>query len=235
MTFEKIRVGARMKLVGKVKTGNMLIFFSVCLRVAVYTLAFFTALRFSYLYSFVGGRFLLALCGVVILLGLLILQCTRTVKDRWFSSLSKSEAVLISDIVTGFRVCDAVKSVKIGILSFVFSFIRMVLFGALPSALSFLLWNTLCEGVSRAVLFFFLSGYVLAVLCSAFFMTVSLSCVSLARSLCSDNVSDFAEILKNLEKNCFRLFGYSLFLSIFNRCSRRFSKIVFAGLLAGSD
>ena len=131
MTFEKIRVGARMKLVGKVKTGNLLIFFSVCLRVAVYLLAFLTVVRFPDLYSTVGGRAVLALCAVAVFLCMLILQCTRTVKDRWFSSLNSQSPVLVSDIVAGFTFGDILKSVKCSILSFVFSSIRVVLFGAL--------------------------------------------------------------------------------------------------------
>lgn len=235
MTFEKIRVGARMKLVGKVKTGNLLIFFSVCLRVAVYLLAFLTAVRFPDLYSTVGGRAVLALCAVAVFLCMLILQCTRTVKDRWFSSLNTNSPALISEIVVSFTFSDILKSVKCSILSFVFSFIRVVLFGALPSALTLWLWIALRDGVSRAVLFIFLCGFVIAVMCSAFFMSVSLGCVSLARSLCSGDAGRFVKMLKILEKNFFRLFRYSLFLSTFNRCSRRFSKIVFAGMLAGAD
>ena len=68
LTFEKIRVGARMKLVGRVKTGNMLVAFSFCLRVAVYSLAGLTVIRFKYFYSSGGGRVMLLLCAVAVLL-----------------------------------------------------------------------------------------------------------------------------------------------------------------------
>lgn len=235
MTFEKIRVDSRLKLVGRIRTGNMLIFFSVCLRVAVYCLAVLTVLRLSYLYPSVSGRAVLGLCGFCVLLGMLILQCTRTVKDRWFSALNSPNPVFVSEIIADFGLRDAAESVKCGLMSFVFSFIRLLLFGALPSVLVLWLHISLRDGVSRAVLFFFLCGFAVILFCSVFFMSVSLSCVSLARSLCSYNAGSFVKILKSLEKNCFLLFKYSLFLSFFNRCSRRFSKIVFADLLVGSD
>ncbi len=235
MTFEKIRVGARMKLVGRVKTGNMIVAFSVGLRVAVYCLAVLAVIHFKYLYSSVGGRVVLSLCSVAVLLGLVLLQCTRTVKDSWFSALNSSDAVFIADLIADFSLRDVMNSVKYGVLSFVFSLMRLLLFSALPSALAVLLWSGLRDGVSRTVLFVFVSGFAAVTICSVFFASVSLGCVSLARSLCPGSVGEFMQILKNLEKNCFLLFKFSLFLSTFNRCSRRFSKIVFAGLLTGSD
>jgi len=235
LTFEKIRVGARMKLVGRVKTGNMLVAFSVCLRVAVYSLAGLTVIRFKYFYSSGGGRVMLLLCAVAVLLGLLLLQCARTVKDRWFSALNSSDAVMVSDLIAGFSLRDVIRSVKFGVLSFVFSLIRLVLFGALPSALAVLLWLGLRDGVSRTVLYVFVSGFAVVAVCSVFFTSVSLGCVSLARSLCRGSAGEFMRALRILENNSFLLFKFSLFLSIFNRCTRRFSEIVFAGMLIGAD
>ncbi len=235
LTFENIRVGARIKLVGKIKTGNMLVAFSTFLRVAVYFLAGLAVIRFKSFYSSVGGKIMLILCGIAFLLGLLLLQCARTVKDRWFSALNNSGVVFVSDLIAGFSLQDAIKSVKFGVLSFVFSLIRLVVFGALPSALAVLLLLSLREGVSRTVLYVFLFGFAVVAIFSAFFASVSLGCVSLARSLCPGSAGEFMRILKNLEKNSFLLFKFSLFLSTFNRCLRRFSKIVFAGLINGSD
>ncbi len=235
MTFEKIRVGARIKLVGKIKTGNMLVAFSACLRVAVYCLAGLVVIRFESFYSSVGGKIMLILCGIAFLLSFLLLQCARTVKDRWFSALNSSDAVFVSDLIAGFSMRDVIKSVKLCMLSFGFSIMRLVVFGALPSALAVLLLFGLREGVSRTVLYVFLFGFAVVAILSAFFASVSLGCVSLARSLCPGSAGEFMRILKNLEKSSFLLFKFSLFLSTFNRCSRRYSKIVFAGLINGSD
>ena len=235
MTFEKIRVGARMKLVSKVKTGNLLIFFSLCLRFAVCCLAALTAFRFSYLYSTAGGRVLISMCAFAVLLGMLIVQCTRTVKDRWFSALNGSEPVSVSDIVTAFTLHDVARSIKCGTLSFVLSLLRFIIFAAVPSVLSFFMWIAVRDGVSRTVFFVFASGFAVITASSVLFLSVSLRCVSLARSLCCGSTAEFIRVLRILENNSFLLFKFSLFLSIFNRCTRRFSEIVFAGLLAGEN
>ena len=235
MTFEKIRVGARMKLVGRVKTGNILVAFSVCLRVAVYCLAVLAVIHFKYFYSSVGGRVLILMSFTAVLLGVLLLQCTRTVKDRWFSALNSSKPVCVSDIVAVFSLRDIVRSVKCGILSFAYSLLRFVLFAAFPSLLSFLLWVAVRDGISRTVFFIFVSGFAVITVCSVLFLSVSLRSVSLARSLCRGSAGEFMRALRILENNSFLLFKFSLFLSIFNRCTRRFSEIVFAGMLLESD
>ncbi len=228
MTFEKIRVNSRVKLIGRVKTGNLLVAFSAFLRIAVYTLAALVLLRFNDYYKSVNGRAFLALCGVGLLFGVLLLWCARTVKDRWYAALSDGCYMNVIDIITRFTFCDVLNSVSCGLLSSFLSFVRIVAFMGFPSAVAAMILLVMQEGVSRAVFIVLVIGFAIIAVCSVFFLVVSLSCVSLARSLCFCSVYRFKYILKMLEKYCFSLFCFSLFLSTFNRCVRRFSKLEFA-------
>ena len=232
MSFEKIRVNARLKLIGRVKTGNLLVAFSVFLRIAVYTLAVLVLLHFDDYYKSVNGRAFLALCGAGLFFGVLLLWCARTVKDRWYAALSDGCYMNVIDIITRFKFYDVLNSVSCGLFSSISSLIRVIAFCGFPTAAAVLIISLVNSGISRAVFLVMMCGFIAVVGYSAFFLAVSLNCVSLARSFCFCSVHRFKYILRLLEKNCFNLLRFSLFLSIFNRCVRRFSKLEFARLIA---
>lgn len=235
MSFEKIRVGARVKLIGRVRTGNLLVLFSTFLRFNVYTLITLLLFRFDVLYKSTFGKFILSLSVFTLCLAALLLLCARTVKDRWYAAISEGYYMNVTDFIAGFTLRDVLNAVMCGVISSFLSLIRVFIFCSIPSVLAVLIIFLMRDGVSRAVLFILLFGFVTLTVCSVLFLTVSLGCVSLARSLCFCSTNKFMHILRSLEKNCFRLFSFSLFTGVFNRCCRRFSKIEFARFILLCD
>lgn len=235
LTFEKIRVGARVKLIGRTCTGNLLVLFSVCMWIIVYTLSVLVLINFDKLYMSIFGRVILGLSAVALISGVLLLRCVRTVKDRWYAAISEGCYVRVSDLVVRFTLRDVLNSVICSVISSFLSVIRVAVFFSFPFALALWIFSLVRNGASRAVLCVLLLGFVVLTVCSGFFLAVSLGCVSLARSLCFCTANKFMHILRSLEKNCFRLLSFSVFLSVFNRCSRRFSKIEFARLIVLND
>ena len=75
MSFEKIRVGARVKLIGRVRTGNLLVLFSAFLRFNVYALITLLLFRFDVLYKSTFGKFILSLSVFTLCLAALLLLC----------------------------------------------------------------------------------------------------------------------------------------------------------------
>lgn len=228
MNFEKIRVGARVKLIGRLRTGNMLVLFSAFLRLALYTLAALALFHFENLCKNTFGRVIIFLSAVVFCLAVLLLWCARTVKDRWYAAISEGYYVDVTDFIVRFTLRDVLNSFMCGLISSLLSLIRIIAFCGFPFAFISLIFFLMRDGLSRAVFFVLLFGFVVLTVCSAFFLVMSLGCVSLARSLCFCSTNKFIRLLSSLEKSCFRLFSFSLFLSAFNRCLRRFSKIEFA-------
>ncbi len=235
MSFEKIRVGARVKLIGRVRTGNLLVLFSAFLRFNVYTLITLLLFRFDVLYKSTFGKFILSLSVFTLCLAALLLLCARTVKDRWYAAISEGYYMNVTDFIAGFTLRDVLNAVMCGVISSFLSLIRIIAFCGFPFAFISLIFFLMRDGLSRAVFFVLLFGFVVLTVCSAFFLVMSLGCVSLARSLCFCSTNKFIRILSSLEKNCFRLFSFSLFLSAFNRCCRRFSKIEFARFILFCD
>ena len=235
MNFEKIRVNSRVKLIGRLRTGNMLVLFSVCLRIALYTLTALVLLRFGKLYTNEFGRVILGACAVALCSGILLLWCVRTVKDRWYAAISEGCYVSVTDLVVRFTLRDVLNSVKCSVIASFLSLIRVILFCSFPTAFAVFILNLMRDGVSCAVFGVLMFGFTVLLICSVFFLSVSLGCVSLARSFCFCSTNKFMTILKSLEKSCFRIMAFSLLLSVFNRCSRRFSKIEFARFVALCD
>jgi len=228
LSFEKIRVGARVKLIGRLRTGNMLVLFSAFLRLALYTLAALALFHFENLCKNTFGRVIIFLSAVVFCLAVLLLWCARTVKDRWYAAISEGCYVTVTALIVRFTLRDVLNSVICGLISSFLSLVRVVAFCGFPLALAVWMLFLMRDGVSRTVFFVLLFGFTVLAVCSVFFLAVSLGCVSLTRSLCFCSTNKFIRILRSLEKSCFSLFAFSLFLSAFNRCSRRFSKIEFA-------
>ncbi|MBQ8027377.1 MAG: hypothetical protein IJ261_04600 [Clostridia bacterium] len=226
MNNERIRVRARILLVGKSRAGNCLVLFSAVLRILVYTLAAITALRLRSFMLTTYGKTVLILCAVAVALGALLLQCVRTVKDRWYACACEDKQISVTELITAFSVRDVLLSLRSGFASLIFTLGRLLLFLFFPSVFTAFTAFMVRDGLSVTVFAVMLLGNILLWLCSLFFAAVSLNCVSLARSVCSGK-NGFVSGLKILDSSAFSLFRFGVMLSVFNRSYRRLSKIIF--------
>lgn len=226
MNNEKIRVGARLLLVGKSRVGNGLVLFSSFLHIAVYLLVFLIALRRDEFVKTVGGKTVLGASVFAILSAFVLLMCLRTVKDRWYASVCAGEQASVSDLIIDFNFRDVLVSLSNAILSFVVSSLRIVQFLSFPLAFAVFVFGVVKDGTSVNVFCILAVGNLIAFVCSLIFVVGSLNCVSLARTVSCGSLRKFTSSLKLLDFAMFRLFWFDSFLSVVNRCSRRLSKIM---------
>lgn len=228
MNCENIRVLARVMLLDKNLCGNLLITFSAVFRFAVMLLLCLFVFGFSGYMQSAAGRVVLIVTAFSLAAALVLLECTRTVKDRWFSMIKQGMDTQLLNLFCRFALKDIALSIRLAMLSYLVSIARVAVFFSVPALILALSAYLAAGGVSSIMLYILLAGNAVLLVCALLFCCVSLNCVSLARSLSFDNTADFTGKLRMLENNAFRLFRFGIMLSLVNRGSRRLAKIIFA-------
>lgn len=225
---ERMRVQARVLLLGRSRMGRLLLAFSVVLRIAVRILAALTVVKAAVLVSFTGGRVMIVLSVVAVAAAFLLCECARTVSDRWYLAVCNGKPVSVSSLILSFSFSDFVFSVKSGVFYRFYSSLRSMAFLAFPFVFAAFVLFVAARGASAAVLSILAAGSLALLLCGAGFAAVSLSCVRLARMLCCYDLKGFGAKLGKLEASASKLLGYSLTLGLFNSAYRRTAELIFA-------
>lgn len=228
MSDENIRVLARVKLIGKSASINAVTVLFALFRFAAFLLGFLYLKNFNEYRQNSAGRTVLIIGAIVIVLSLILLECMRTLKDRWYSFVKTGHDYTFSELTVSFGVRDLYFSLVSALLGFLMSVLRFVLFFFVPVISLFITQKFLASGVSNAMLAALITGNIVLFCCALAFWLVSLNCVSLARSLCVGDIKNYGSILYALDKNAFRLFRFGAMLSVINRGSRRLAKIMYA-------
>ena len=232
---ERMRVRARVLLVGRSRVGRALLGFSVMLRAALRLLAVLLAVKAAVLVVTAGGRFILFLGVFTVVSAFLLCECARTVRDRWYLAVSEDKPVSVARLILGFNFADFLFSVKIGVLARFYSFLRLSVFLLFPLGFAAFTLAVGMRGASYAVMGVLAAGSFILLVCGVAFAGVSLSCVRLARTLCCYDSRCFKLNLGRLEADALKLFGYSITLGFFNTAYRRTAKLLLAHNVIKSD
>ncbi len=228
MKSEKIRLLSRVMLLGKSRCGNLFALFSFLFRCAVAILALLLFRNFNTLICDNAGRVMVAVCVLAVLSSVVLLECLRTVKDRWYNLIKSGYYCPFSELVVAFSFRDVMSSLKSFLLSSCASVVRLILFFFVPFLIFFAGINMVNEGVSIPVLAVLIAGNVLLFFTALLFSYASLSCVSLARSISTGNTKAFFSNLSRLERNAFRIFFFGVTLIGSGTSVRRIAGIIFA-------
>ena len=231
MNGENIRVLARVLLIGKNKSANAVAAFSALLRLAVFYLVYLYLKNFSeFLHSFTG-KTVLVIGAATVTAALILLECIRNVKDRWYDCIKTGYSCSFSELTVSFGLADLLFALLGALVSLQASVLRFVVFFFVPMGGLFITVKLVAYGVSNAMLVVLVIGNVLLFCSALLFWLVSLNCVSLARSLCVSDIKRFYSVLHTLDKYAFRFFKFGIPLSVVNRGSRRLAKIMYADLV----
>ncbi len=225
---ERMRVRARMLLLGRSRIGRALLAFAVFLRVAVRILAALTVVRAAALAAYTGGRVVIVLSAFAVASAFLLCECARTVSDRWYIAVCEGKSVSVSRLILNFNFADFILSLKSGIVSRFYAFLRVMAFLAFPLAFTAFVFAVASRGASAAVLSILAAGSLILLVCGVGFAAVGLSCVRLARMLCCYDLKAFRSRLGLLESSAAKFLGYSLTLGLFNSAYRRTAELIFA-------
>lgn len=228
MNGEKIRVLARVLLIGKNASANAVAAFSAFFRLTVFYLVFLYIKNFSECLQSVRGKTVLLIGAVTLAAALVLLECIRTVKDRWYDYTKTGQGCSFSELTVSFGLSDLFVSLVGALMSLQASVLRFVVFFFVPLSGLFLTVKLLIYGVSNAMITVLIAGNMLLFCCALLFWLVSLNCVSLARSLCVADIKRFYSVLHALDKYAFRFFKFGSLLSVVNRGSRRLAKLMYA-------
>lgn len=225
---ENIRVLARVMLIGKSASVNAVELFSALFRAVVFALCYLYIKNFVEYRQSIFGNTVLVIGAITIVIALIMLECMRTVKDRWYGLVKAGHDCSFSDLIVSFGVDDLFFSLLSAFASCWASVLRFTVFFFVPAASAFLTLNFLKYGVSNLMLAALIAGNFVLLCCALVFWFISLNCVSLARSLCVGDIRRFVPVLYSLDMCAFRLFRFGVFLSVSNRGSRRLAKIMYA-------
>lgn len=225
---ERMRVKARMLLVGKSHIGKTLLFFNAFVRLLIRILITLLVLKFVSLLQASGGGIIIALSFTAAILAALLCECVRVAGDRWYLALCSEESANLWQIVLGFSAADFILAIKLRVRAGLSSFIRVCIFFTFPLAFIAFTLAVAQKGASLAVLSVLGAGSIILLLCGIGFGVASLGCVNLARTLCCYDVNDFRYLLKKLEASAASLFKYTLSLGFVNSAYRRAAKVIFA-------
>ncbi len=228
MNGENIRVLARVMLIGKSASANAVEVFSAFFRVAVFGLCFLYCKYFGEYRQSEIGNTVLVIGAITIVVALIMLECIRTVKDRWYGLVRTGHSCSFSDLIVSFGFDDLSFSLLSAFASCWASVLRFMVFFFVPATSLFFTLNYLARGVSDFMLKALVAGNLMLFCCALVFWLVSLNCISLARSLCVGDIKRFVSVLYALDVYAFRLFRFGAFLSVANRGSRRLAKIMYA-------
>lgn len=228
MNNERMRVKARMLLVGKSHVGKALLFFNVFVKALIRILVAFLFWKFVFLLNVDGGKIIISLSIAAVILASLLCECVRLAGDRWYLALCSEESLNLWQIVLGFSVSDFMLAIKVGIKARFAAFIRAGAFLVFPLAFLAFTLSVAQKGASIAVIAVLSAGSLILLLCGIGFGVASLSCVNLARTLCCYRLKDFGSLLKKLEASACGLFKYTLSLGFLNSAYRRAAKLIFA-------
>lgn len=225
---ENVRVLARVLLIGKNKSVNAVAAFSAFFRLTVFYLVFLYIKNFSECLQSVRGKTVLLIGAVTLAAALVLLECIRTVKDRWYDYTKTGQGCSFSELTVSFGLSDLFVSLVGALMSLQASVLRFAVFFFVPLSGLFLTSKLLFYGVSNAVFTVLIVGNVLLLGSALLFWLSSLNCVSLARSICVGNIRQFYSVLHVLDKYSFRFLKFGTLLSVVNRGSRRLAKIMYA-------
>ncbi len=228
MNGENIRVLARVLLIGKNVSANAVVAFSALFRLAVFYLVYLYLKNFSECLQSATGKTVLAIGAATVTAALILLECIRTVKDRWYDYTKTGHSCSFSELTVSFGLSDLLFSLAGALVSLQAAVLRFVVFFFVPLSGLFFTVKLLVHGVSNAMLTVLVVGNALLFCCALLFWLVSLNCVSIARSLCVSDIKRFYSVLHALDKYAFRFFKFGALLSVVNRGSRRLAKIMYA-------
>ncbi|MBO5359420.1 MAG: hypothetical protein J6B25_01120 [Clostridia bacterium] len=228
MNNENIRVLARVMLIGKSASVNAVELFSALFRAVVFGLCYLYIKNFVEYRQSILGNTVLVIGAITIVIALIMLECMRTVKDRWYGLVKAGHDCSFSDLIVSFGVDDLFFSLLSAFASCWASVLRFTVFFFVPAASAFLTLNFLKYGVSNLMFTALTVGNFVLFCCALVFWLVSLNCISLARSLCVGDIKRFASVLSILDRYAFRIFRFGTLLSVVNAGSRRLAKIMYA-------
>lgn len=228
MNGENIRVLARVLLIGKNASANAVAAFSAFFRLTVFYLVFLYIKNFSECLQSVRGKTVLLIGAATVTAALVLLECIRTVKDRWYDYTKMGHTRSFSELTVSFGLSDLFFSLGGALMSLQASVLRFAVFFFVPLSGLFLTSKLLFYGVSNVMFTVLIVGNVLLLGSALLFWLASLNCVSLARSLCVSDIKRFYSVLHALDKYAFRLLKFGTLLSVVNRGSRRLAKLMYA-------
>lgn len=228
MNGENIRVLARVMLIGKSLSVNAVEVFSFFLRIVVLFVMFLYFKNFSDYRQSTIGKAVLVVGAVSVVAALILLECMRTVKDKWYAAAKRGENCSFSQLIVSFGLCDLSYSLAGAFMSYWASALRFIMFFFVPAISLIFSIRFLEYGVSNAMLTVLVAGNFLLFCCALLFWIAALNSVSLARSLCVGDIKRFTSVVYALDKYAFSLFGFGALLSVINRGSRRLAKIMYA-------
>lgn len=228
MNVENIRVLARVMLIGKSASVNAVEFSFTFFRAVVFVLCYLYIKNFDDYRQTKLGNAVLVIGAITIVVALIMLECMRTVKDRWYGLVKTGRDCSFSELIVSFGFDDLSFSLLSAFAGCWASVLRFIVFFFVPAASAFFTLISIENGVSNLMLAALIAGNFVLLCCALVFWFISLNCVSLARSLCVGDIRRFVPVLYSLDMCAFRLFRFGVFLSVSNRGSRRLAKIMYA-------
>lgn len=228
MNGENIRVLARVMLIGKSVSVNAVEFSFTLFRAVVFVLCYLYIKNFDDYRRSEFGNTVLVIGAITIVIALIMLECMRTVKDRWYGLVKTGRDCSFSELIVSFGSDDLSFSLLSAFASCLASVLRFTVFFFVPVTSVIFTLDFLKHGVSNLMFTLLIVGNFVLFCCALVFWLVSVNCVSLARSLCVGNFRCFIPVLYSLDACAFRLFRFGVFLSVSNRGSRRLAKIMYA-------